>query len=326
MNPFERVRLGATEVEVTRLGLGMAPLGGWPTAVPAPQGIATVQRACDLGLRYFDTAPFYGSGLAEGFAGAVLPGQPRDEITVSTKVGRLLVPGRPEHSLYDGGLPFTPVWDFSYEGALESLRSSYARLRLERVDIALIHDPDDHHEEALAGAARALADLRSQGTLGAIGVGMMRSEPLARFAEEAAFDCMLLAGRYTLLEQGALDDLLPIAEACGISIIAGGVYNSGLLVNPRPGATYDYVAAEPSLIARAQELERVCRGFGVPLAAAAVQFPLAHPAVASVVVGARTPAEIEAGVELMKLEIPASLWSELKDRGLLRTDAPTPDY
>jgi D-threo-aldose 1-dehydrogenase len=324
MKALERASLGVSDVQVTRLGLGTAPIGGWPSAVPREQAAATMARAYELGIRYFDTAPFYGSGFSEQVLGSVLASLPRDEFTLSTKVGRLLVPGEPEIPFYEGGLPFTPVWNFSYDGTLQSLDESRKRLELERVDVALIHDPEDHHEEALEGSYRALRDLRAEGTVGAIGVGMNWSEPLARFAEEGEFDCFLLAGRYTLLEQHAMDELLPIAVGRRISIIAGGVYNSGLLVDPRRGAFYDYAPAPEELIERARELKAVCAEFDVPLRAAAIQFPLAHPAVACVVVGARTPDEIEENVRLLDVEIPGELWTALKERELMRVDAPTP--
>jgi D-threo-aldose 1-dehydrogenase len=324
MKALERASLGVSDVQVTRLGLGTAPIGGWPSAVPREQAAATVARAYELGIRYFDTAPFYGSGFSEQVLGSVLASLPRDELALSTKVGRLLVPGEPEIPFYEGGLPFTPVWNFSYDGTLQSLDESRERLELERVDVALIHDPEDHHEEALEGSYRALRDLRAEGTVGAIGVGMNWSEPLARFAEEGEFDCFLLAGRYTLLEQHAMDELLPIAVGRRISIIAGGVYNSGLLVDPRPGAFYDYAPAPDELIERARQLKAVCAEFDVPLRAAAIQFPLAHPAVACVVVGARTPDEIEENVRLLDVEIPGELWTALKERELMRVDAPTP--
>lgn len=310
---------------MTRLGLGTAPLGGWPSAVTPEQATATIARALDLGIRYFDTAPFYGSGFSEQMLGRVLPSRPRDTFTLLTKVGRLLLPGEPETSLYEGGLPFTPVFDFSYDATLRSLRESRERLELDRIDVALIHDPDDHHDDALAGSYRALADLRSEGTLGAIGVGMNWSEPLARFAREGDFDCMLVAGRYTLLEQGALDELLPVTVERGISIIAGGVYNSGLLADPSPGTYYDYAKAPGHLVERAAELGAVCAEFGVPLRAAALQFPLAHPSVACVVVGARSPEQMDENARLLDVEIPGELWAALQGRGLVREDAPTPD-
>ena len=323
-SPFDRAPLGRTDVLVTRMGLGTAPLGGWPTAVTRADGIATVRRAWEWGIRYFDVAPFYGSGLSEGFLGAVLPEKPRDAFALSTKVGRLLVPGEPAESLYEGGLPFTPVIDFSRAGVVQSLAESRQRLGLERIDIALIHDPDDYLEDALAESYPALAELRAAGVLGAIGAGMNWSEPLTRLAESADFDCFLLAGRYTLLEQGPLDNLFPVAKEKSMAIIAGGVYNSGLLIDPRPGATYDYAPADDAVIARARRIRDVCARYDVPIGAAAVQFPLAHPVVATVLVGARSAGEVDRSVELMTWEIPGELWLSLKEDELLREDAPTP--
>jgi D-threo-aldose 1-dehydrogenase len=221
-------------------------------------------------------------------------------------------------------LPFTPVIDFSRAGVVQSLAESRQRLGLERIDIALVHDPDDYLEDALAESYPALAELRAAGVLGAIGAGMNWSEPLTRLAESADFDCFLLAGRYTLLEQGPLDNLFPVAEEKSMAIIAGGVYNSGLLIDPRPGATYDYAPADDAVIARARRIRDVCARYDVPIGAAAVQFPLAHPVVATVLVGARSAGEVDRSVELMTWEIPGELWLSLKEDELLREDAPTP--
>jgi D-threo-aldose 1-dehydrogenase len=217
-----------------------------------------------------------------------------------------------------------PVFDFSRAGAEASLESSRERLGLDGIDIVFIHDPDDHHRQALEETYPALVEARRNGRLRAIGVGMNYAEPLAQFAGEAEFDCMLCAGRYTLLEQPALDNLLPAAAERGVSIVAGGVYNSGILADPKPGAPYNYAPADGALVARAQELAAVCRDFGVPLRAAALQFPLAHPAIACVAVGARSPDEVEDNVRMLQTEIPADLWDALRERGLIRADAPTP--
>ena len=324
MNPFERVPLGRTEVRVTRLGLGTAPLGGWPAIVSHEEAVATVTRAWEVGIRYFDTAPYYGHGLSEQHLGAVLPGHPRAEFSLSTKVGRLLVPGDPGDAFYAGVPQLIPVRDYSYEGTRRSLAESLERLGLDTVDVALIHDPDDHHAEALAGAYRALVDLREQGVVKAIGAGMNWAEPLADFVREGDFDCMLMAGRYTLLEQDSLDTLLPLAQERGVGIVAGGVFNGGLLVQPGPTSTYNYEPAPSHVIESAVQLERTCLEFDVPLRAAAVQFPLAHPAITTIVVGARTPDEVDDTVALLQRPIPADLWTTLKERGLMREDAPTP--
>jgi D-threo-aldose 1-dehydrogenase len=324
VDPFRTRPLGTTTLRVPQFGLGTAPLGGWPTAVPATQALTTIERAWQAGVRHFDTAPLYGHGLSEEHLGNLLPSLPRGQFVVSTKVGRLLVDGPPGETLFEGIPQRQVVMDFSYAAALASLESSRVRLGLDRVDIALIHDPEERHEEAMRGACQALADLRRDGVLSAIGVGMNWSAPLARFVSEGDFDCMLCAGRYTLLEQDALDDLLPIALERSVSVILGGVFNSGLLVAPGPSSTYNYAPAPQQLIDRAQQLEAVCRDFDVPLRAAALQFPLAHPAVTTLVVGARTPAEVDDTLSLFTVPVPADLWVALKHRGLLRDDAPVP--
>lgn len=325
MDLTQRSRLGHSSVTVPRVGLGTAPLGGWPNAVSAAEARATIEAAWDAGIRHFDTAPFYGHGLSEQHLGAVLPALDRSQFTISTKVGRLLVPGTVTDPLYEGVRPdIVPQFDFSGAGVRKSLDASRQRLGIERIDVALIHDPDDHHEQALRESYPVLADLRAAGAIGAIGVGMNWSEPLARFAREADFDCFLLAGRYTLLEQGALDELMPAVTERGASIVVGGVLNSGVLVDPRPGATYNYAPAPDDVIARAKALQAVCSEYGVPLRAAAMQFPLAHPRVACAVLGARTPAEVADCVAMLRLPIASELWVSLKERGLVREDAPVP--
>jgi D-threo-aldose 1-dehydrogenase len=292
---------------VGRLGLGTAPLAGLYRAVDDETAHAVVARAWELGIRTFDTAPYYGSGLAEQRLGAALRDRPRDAFTVSTKVGRLLRPGAPEPS-WQGAPLLEAYFDFSYDAALRSLEGSIERLGLDRIDVALVHDPDNHYDEALAGAYRALAGLRDEGVVRAIGVGMNQSELLCRFAREADPDCLLVAGRYTLLDQSADDELLPLCAERGIAVIAGGVFNSGVLAD---GDTYDYGAAPPAVRERAAELREICARNDVPLAAAAVQFPLRNPAVAAVLVGCRTPHEVEEDVRLFELDLPQELWEEL---------------
>jgi D-threo-aldose 1-dehydrogenase len=285
----------------------------------------TLERAYDLGVRYFDTAPLYGSGLAEERLGRALQGKPRGDFVVSTKVGRLLrADAPPDPSQYHNGEPFfkgapplNPQFDFSYDGVMRSLEESLARLHLDRVDLLYIHDPDAHHQAALEGAYKALAALRSAGTIGAIGVGMNSWEPLARFAREASFDAFMLAGRYTLLDQTALPEFLPLCAAKGIGIVAAGVYNSGILADPRTKARFNYVPAPQALVARALRLEAVCQRWAVPLKAAAAQFPFSHPAVTAVVLGCRTAADVAENAALMQLPIPPDLWTELVAEGLL---------
>jgi D-threo-aldose 1-dehydrogenase len=292
-------------IELGPLGLGTAPLGGLYEAVEDETAHAVVERAWELGLRFFDTAPLYGSGLAERRLGAVLQGKPRDELVVSTKVGRLLRPGSPD---WPGAPPLEAYFDFSYDGALHSLEGSLERLGLDRVDIALVHDPDDHYEQALTGAFRALVRLRDEGAVRAIGVGMNQAEMLCRFAREADPDCFLVAGRYTVLDRTAAADFLPLCEERGIAVIAGGVFNSGILAG---GDTFDYESAGADVVARVERLRGVCARWKAPLAAAAVQFPARHPAVASVLVGCRSAAELEEDVRLHELELPTALWEEL---------------
>ena len=287
-------------IELGRLGLGTAPLGGLYEPVEEETARRVVERALELGIRYFDTAPYYGSGLAERRLGAVLRETPRDAFVLSTKVGRLL---RPDAAGWEGA-----YFDFSRDATLRSLEESLERLGLDRVDIALVHDPDEHFNEALAGAFPALASLRDEGVVRAIGAGMNQVEMLCRFAREADPDCFLVAGRWTVLDRAAGAELLSLCEERGIAVIAGGVFNSGVLAG---GDAFDYERAPPEVVTRVEELEDTCLRHGVPLKAAAVQFPLKHPAVASVLVGCRTPDEVEENVRLAELDIPSTLWTVL---------------
>jgi D-threo-aldose 1-dehydrogenase len=326
LNPRERVPLGRTSVTVTRFGLGTAPLAGLFEAVDEAQGIAVIEGAWDAGIRFFDTAPLYGHGLAELRLGKVLRQKPRDEFTLATKVGRLLradVPPEPGQA-FRGTPPVNPTFDFSYDGVMRSFEESLERLGLDRVDIVHVHDPDNYYDEAIKGAYRALDRLRADGVIGAVSAGMNQAEMLTRFAREADFDCFLLAGRYTLLDQIALKDLLPECLKRGIAILAGGVYNSGILADPKPGAHYNYQTAPAELLERARRIRDVCDRHDVPLKAAAVQFPLGHPAVSCVIVGCRSTAQLDESIEMFELDIPPALWHDLKDEGLLPIEAPTP--
>jgi D-threo-aldose 1-dehydrogenase len=296
------------KLELGRLGLGTAPLAGLYRPVHEDEALAVVGRAWDLGIRYFDTAPYYGSGVAERRLGAALEGRHRDELVVSTKVGRLLVPGPPA-AHWPGAPALRPVFDFSYDAALRSLEESLDRLRLDRVDIALVHDPDDHYEDALAGSFHALVRLRDEGVVRAIGVGMNQTRLLCRFAREADPDCFLVAGRHTLLDLSAEEELLPLCEERGIAVIAGGVFNSGVLA---AGDTYDYAPAPADILERVTRLRELCAQWDVPLAAAAEQFPLRHPAVVCALVGCRSVAEVEEDVRLLEIAVPDELWAELR--------------
>jgi D-threo-aldose 1-dehydrogenase len=326
VNAAERTRLGRTSLEVTRFGLGTAPLAGLYEAVPESQGLAVISRAWQAGIRHYDTAPLYGSGLAETRVGKALRDKPRDEFVLATKVGRLLradAPPEPGQN-FKGTPPVNPVFDFSYDGVMRSVDESMERLQLGRIDILHIHDPDAHYDDAIRGAYRALDHLRSEGVIRAVGAGMNQAEMLSRFAREGRFDCFLLAGRYTLLGQVALDELLPICAEQGIGIIAAGVYNSGILADPKPGARYNYTAAPATLLDRARKIRSVCDSHGVPLKAAALQFPLGHPSVSCVVVGCRSVEQLDESLAMFEVDIPSALWRDLKAKGLLRDDAPTP--
>jgi D-threo-aldose 1-dehydrogenase len=244
---------------------------------------------------------------------------------LATKVGRLLRAGAPPQSYtFPDAPPLNPVFDFSYDGVMRSVEESVARLGIDRIDVLHIHDPDEHFEEALAGAYPALDRLRAEGTIKAVGAGMNQAEMLARFAREANFDCFLLAGRYTLLDQVGLKELLPLCAERGIAIIAGGVFNSGIMADPRPGSHYNYLAAPDELVKRAARIKAVCDGHGVSQKAVAIQFPLGHPAVQTVLTGCRSTAEVKENVEAFRAPIPPAVWQDLKAEGLLAAAAPVP--
>jgi D-threo-aldose 1-dehydrogenase len=325
-----RRALATTSLAVSELSLGCSQLGNLYRAVSEEDARATVDTAWAAGIRYFDTAPHYGLGLSERRLGAALAERSRDGYVLSTKVGRLLDPVEHVIGSDDEGFAVRAthrrVWDFSRDGIRRSLEESLERLGLERVDIVYLHDPDDHWQDVVETGYPALAELRGEGVVGAIGAGMNQSRMLADLVRLADVDVVLLAGRYTLLEQGALDDLLPACERRGVSVVAAGVFNSGLLARPHPAedAKYDYCDAPRELVERAQAIASVCERHGTTLPAAAIAFPLAHPAVAGVCVGARSPAQVEGTVGLYRQPIAADLWAELKAERLLREDAPTP--
>ena len=323
----QRRQIGKTVLSATTLGLGTTAIGGLYQATDHATAQDTLQAGWEAGIRLFDTAPQYGNGMAEERLGSFLRTKPRNEYLLCTKVGRLLrVPQSPqgEDAYYKGTPPERPVFDFNYDGVMTSVEESLKRLGHSRIDVLHIHDPDNHYDAAIDGAYRALDKLRSEGSIGAVGAGMNQAEMLARFARSGLFDCFLLAGRYTLLEQGALDDFLPLCVEKNISIIIGGVYNSGLLAAPKAGTKYNYETADPSVIDRALALEKACLSHGVPLKAAAIQFPLAHPAVATILTGVRSRAEMLENERLFKMPIPSELWADLRQQGLICETAPTP--
>ena len=317
------------DLRLTKLSLGCAQLGNLHRPVDDREARATVEAAWAEGIRYFDTAPHYGLGLSEKRLGAALSGQARGDYVLSTKVGRLLEPAA-SHGLTDEGgfavpADFRRVWDFSRDGVLRSLAESIERLGVDRVDIVYLHDPDDHRDDAFLRAYPALEEMRSQGLVKAIGAGMNQSAMLADFARHTDVDVLMLAGRYTLLDQSALDDLLPVCIERGVGVVAAGVFNSGLLARTRPSHTarYDYRAAPAALVQRATRIATICELHGTSLPAAAVAFPLCHPAVVNVCVGARSPDQIVRNAQLGSERVPAALWDALKEEGLLHPDAPT---
>lgn len=316
------------------LGMGGAPLGNLFSRIPEEVAAATIAAAWDSDIRHFDTAPHYGAGLSEHRMGAMLRQYPRDEYTLSTKVGRLLEPVAtvPEmDNNFAGGLSFRRKLDYTRDGTLRSIEDSLQRLGVPRIDIVYIHDcaPDwlgdewpAQFEIAMTGAARALTELREQGVIRAWGLGVNMVEPCLATLKRADPDLFLVAGRYTLLDHAALAELLPACEARGVHVVIGGPYNSGLLAG---GTTFNYEAAAPEMLARARAVGAVCARHGVDLKAAALQFCAAHPAVGAVIPGPRTPEEVRQNAAAMTQPIPAAVWTELKSSGLLPAQAPTPE-
>ncbi|MDP3321253.1 MAG: aldo/keto reductase, partial [Bosea sp. (in: a-proteobacteria)] len=316
--------LGRSRLPVSTLGFGGAPLGDLYARLDEAQAVATVEAAITGGVTLFDTSPLYGHGLSEHRIGAALRRVPRDGLVLSTKVGRVAEPfvGRGDGSGYRGGLPHGMRFDYSYDGAMRSLEQSALRLGVDRIDIVLIHDVDvwthgaamieQRFSEAMDGAYRALETLRASGAVKAIGVGVNEAKMCERFARAGDFDTMLLAGRYSLLEQPALASFMPLALEKRIGLMLGGVFNSGILATgPVQGARYNYNPAPPEILARVAAIEAVCARHGVPLRRAALQFPLGHAAVASLVMGAVSPAEVADQIAELSQPVPAALWAEL---------------
>ncbi|MEU2774674.1 aldo/keto reductase [Streptomyces sp. NPDC007162] len=320
--------LGRSGVRVSPLGLGAAVIGNLYTEVSDQQAHDTVTEAWQQGIRYFDTAPHYGLGLSERRLGEALRGYDRDSYALSTKVGRRLEPaaGTGDDRAQGFAVPDTHrrVWDFTGDGIRRTLEASLDRLGLDRVDVVYLHDPDDHAEQAFREGYPALERLRSEGVVGAIGAGMNQTPMLTRFVRDTDVDVVLCAGRYTLLDPSALADLLPAAVERGTSVVIGGAFNSGLLADPKPDATYNYAQAPDELLARALRLKSLAEQHGSTLRAAALAFCAAHPAVASVLVGARSAAEIADGARQFATPVPAAFWQELRDTGLLPADVPVP--
>ncbi|MDB5078097.1 MAG: hypothetical protein JWP00_21 [Chloroflexi bacterium] len=314
MNRTETFKVGKTKLEVPGMGLGTSYLARPSVLVPEDEAVEMVQYAFSRGINFFDTAPLYGSGNAERRLGKALEGIPRDSFVLETKIGRLVQP--------DGSV----IFDYSKDGVQRSLEESLKRLKMDRVDILLLHDPDAHFDN-LSEASRTfelLADWRSQGVIRALGVGLTSWETLAEFARTVDFDCCLLAGRYTLLEQKALD-CLALCQEKGISIFAAGIYNTGILATGAvPGASYEYGPAREPILERVRKIEALCQRHNVPLGVAALRFPTGNPAVTSLIVGAKTASEVRDNLQKLQQPIPAAFWAELKQEGLLDEKAPVP--
>jgi D-threo-aldose 1-dehydrogenase len=333
--------LGRTRLKVTVLGLGTATLGNLYAPVSDADAHDTVKTAFDAGVRFIDTAPFYGHGWSEHRVGEAMRGYKRDDIVLSTKIGRLLKPKDPGAKGIDGGvfaavLPFEPVFDYSYDGVMRSVDDSLQRLGTHRIDVLLIHDvdrwthgsqeaSDRRMKEVLEGGYKAMVKLRESGAVGAIGAGLNEWDTCQTLAEASDLDCFLLAGRYSLLEQESLQTFLPLCVKRGIGIFLGGPYNTGILATGAvPGAMYNYAPAKPDILERVRKFEAVCQRHKVTLASAALQFPLAHPAVCSVIPGAKTAAEVKRNIATLEAPIPRDFWAELKREKLIADAAPVP--
>lgn len=310
------VELGRTGLRVSELGLGLASVGGMFAAVPQQQAVATIDRAWELGVRLFDTAPVYGYGRSEQRAGLALRGRPRDEFVLGTKVGRLIEPG---------GRDLQPIWaepppgvgprlDYSYAATIRSFEASLERMGIDRVDVLHVHDPELDFPLASTETLRALRELRGRGTIRAISLGVSHADVAARFLRETdgGPDLVLLAGRYTLLDQSGADELLPLCEKYGVAVLAAGVFHGGVLAETANGTPHGYARVPRDMLRRIDVLRELCWAYDVPLLAAALQFPLTHPAVPAVVVGARSPREIAEATAWHSFEIPQAFWTALR--------------
>ncbi len=332
-------RSGPTTLKVSVMGFGGAPLGNMHRALSEEDAQATLRAALDAGVTYFDTAPLYGHGLSEIRFGEALRSLPRESYQLSTKIGRYLepcAPGEEDAGIFVDVPHVRPVYDYSYDGVMRSYEESLKRMGADAVDILYIHDvdiwthgskeaSDRRIEEVMSGGYKAMEALKASGDITAIGAGVNEWEVCQRLTELGDFDCFLLAGRYTLLEQAALNSFLPICEERNIGIVLGGPYNSGILATGAvEGAIYNYHPAPPEILARVAAIGRVCDAHGVSMASAALQFPLAHPAVVSVIPGAVSPDEVTRNIATLEAEIPGAFWDDLKSEKLLHPDAPTP--
>lgn len=314
MEHRQRIEI-APGVSISKMGVGTAPFGGLYTSMSDADAADVVRTALDNGINYFDTAPHYGKGTSERRLGSLLSTYPRSSYILSTKIGRILVPTQndADPDFADSASGVERVFDFSAQGVEKSFKDSLERLGTDSIDIVFIHDPDDHADWAITEAYPALEKMRDQGIIKAIGVGMNQSAIPTRFVNETGIDVVLIAGRYTLLDQSAADDLLPAALKRGVSIIAAGVYNSGILANPVAGAMYDYAPASPAIIERAQKIAAILQEQGVSLSRAALQYPLRHKAVKALLVGCRSAQEVQANFTALDDVVPSSAWAALDE-------------
>jgi D-threo-aldose 1-dehydrogenase len=338
MGAIKTRKFGRLNFNVTDMGFGAAPIGNFLRPISEAESEAMINRAWDAGMRYFDTAPYYGHGLSEARVGQYLRWRPRNEYVISSKVGRVLKPARRkdiDFKPWVDGLPFKCRFDYSYDGTKRSFEDSLQRLGLEHIDMLFIHDADVfthglemqkvYFKQAMDGCYRALIELREQSLVKAIGVGVNNWEVMLDFMNAGDFDTLLVAGRYTLLEQDSLNELLPLCERRNTAIVIGGGFNGGILATGAvPGAKWNYAPAPEAIMQKVKKIEALCAKYNVPLAAAALQFLLAHPAVASHIPGTRNVAQMEQNIALVSLPIPLEFWLDLKTEGLVRRDAPVP--